>query len=156
MELDSTFGCGFGFKEFGTANALNDVFEVEVDVNMKSASATRRLRKTIRLKAGDLHSEVGFRVISDTTTVSDAEAESSLPTNSAKPEKHVGDEGDDARHTMLVVLIIVVSLVVAVVVLIMIRNRCSTPNSMPMTQAGVASAIYKKVDTEERFDNLRY
>ena len=54
------FSCGFDFKEFGTANALNDIYEIEVDVNMKSSAARRRLlRKTIRLKAGELHSSVG-------------------------------------------------------------------------------------------------
>ena len=163
------YGCSIPFIKLGEANALNDMFEVSVDVLMASNSARRRLlRKTIRLKAGELHSSVGFKVVSETTTVTDEEAASSLPepVEPAEPEKHEDDEEhdekhkkDDERHTLLVVLISVISAVVAVVLFVLCRNaKAQQGDSVSdlVSQSVSTSVKYKKVDVQEKFDNLRY
>ena len=171
MKTGDAFACGFNFQQFGVANALNDVFEVSVDVNMKSSAGRRRLlRKTIRLKAGELHSSVGFRVVSDITTVTDEEAASSLPaaqdaTNATEVDEEEEEEEDDHTHedledahSMLVVWVIVGAVVVAVILFILCRNAKAQAgdNVVDLGKRAVGMDGYKKVDTVERFENLRY
>ena len=99
-----------------------------------------------------------FSVVSETTTVTDEEAASSLPTP-AEPEKHENDEEHDERHTVLVVLISVISAVVAIVLFVLCRNAKAQKGdsvSELVSEAVSTSVKYKKVDVEEKFDNLRY
>jgi len=153
--------CSFELIQFAQADALNDVFEVSVDVDLMNSARRRLLRKTIRLKAGDLHSSVGFKVISETTTVMDEEAASSLPAAQNATEVDEEEEDDHTHkdledsHNMLVVWVIVAVAVAAVVLFVLCRNAKAQKGD-DVVDLVLQAGKYKKVNMEEKFENLRY
>jgi hypothetical protein len=102
------YKCQLGFKAFGEADLLNDVWEIHVEIVMTNSARRLRSSKTLKLKAQSAKSaDVGFQIVSDTTVVTEQESQQSPvePVNAnvepSTPSHHETNGDDD--HTVLII-----------------------------------------------------
>merc|ERR1712146_144646 len=100
------YKCQFGFKAFGEADLLNDVWEIHVEIVMANSARRLRSSKTLKLKAQSAKAaDVGFQVVSDTTVVTEQESQQSpvepMPVQPSEPSHHETNGDDD--HTVLII-----------------------------------------------------
>lgn len=105
------YKCQLGFKAFGEADLLNDVWEIHVEIVMTNSARRLRSSKTLKLKAESAKSaDVGFQIVSDTTVVTEQESQQSpvldldierLPVEPSTPSHHETNGDDD--HTVLII-----------------------------------------------------
>ena len=104
----NNYKCQLGFKAFGEADLLNDVWEIHVEIVMANSARRLRSSKTLKLKAESAKSaDVGFQIVSDTTVVTEQESQQSPvePVNAnvepSTPSHHETNGDDD--HTVLII-----------------------------------------------------
>lgn len=166
------YKCQLGFKAFGEADLLNDVWEIHVEIVMANSARRLRSSKTLKLKAESAKSaDVGFQIVSDTTVVTEQESQQSpvnanvetVPVEPSTPSHHETNGDDD--HTVLIIFgFIIGGALVAAAVCLLNGSGCKDgytllgddecPNKTNVVV--LREAEVKKSDNGIKYRKLRY